>query len=692
MSNAALPIEATWLLLALVLVSGGAVVAFAIRRWSKSLRSERLLLGSALVETAARLREHRDEETQLRLLLDALPDPVVQRGPGGVLVSNAAYARLLTPPVRADDRPFGPLVVRSTVATVRPDGTRDIDEAIETPDGVRWFSWSETEMVAADGVRSTLRIGRESTDRRETERGLDEARSKAEAANEAKSRFLATVSHEFRTPLSGILGMSDLLLDTDLDGEQTSYVQGLRSSAAAFMSLIEEILDFSKIEAGRIDLADEPFEIEALVQGVAELLGPRAQDKGIEIACYVGADVPATVRGDRDRLRQVLFNLAGNAVKFTQAGGVGVSVETKGGKLVFTVQDTGPGIEPDRIASIFDEFEQGGLKAARGIGTGLGLAITRRIVDSMEGAIEVASEPGRGSTFRVILALPAIDAEPRPMPAAAPGFAVLIVGAGPFGADFLARRLGETGARCSVAKGGPDAGAYLRTWRFDLVIVDWALGGDAARQVAAAARQAGVPRSIVLLSPFERREFGSPHGAGFDAYLMKPVRTRSLLERQSPDGADAAIPRTPSPATPHEPNGAAIPRIPRILLAEDDPVNALLAVTSLKKLGAFVDWARDGHEALAHAQASLAGDRPRYDLVLMDMRMPGLDGLEVTRRIREQESVTGGGRGRIVALTASLIGPQAHPDIPTLFDGFLSKPFSFEAIAAELRGREVRAA
>lgn len=692
MSDAALPFEAAWLLLPVALVAIGGGIAFAILRWSKSLRTERLLLGSALVETADRLREHRDEERQLRLLLDALPDPVVQRGPGGVVVSNAAYARLLIPPVRPEDRPFGPFVVKSTAATTGPDGTRNVEEAIDTPEGVRWFSWSETEIEAADGVRNTLRIGREITDRRETERHLDEARSKAEAASEAKSRFLATVSHEFRTPLSGILGMSDLLLDTDLDGEQTSYVQGLRSSAAAFMSLIEEILDFSKIEAGRIDLADEPFEIEALVQGVAELLGPRAQDKGIEIACYVAADVPAVVRGDRDRLRQVLFNLAGNAVKFTEAGGVGVTVETRAGKLVFAVQDTGPGIEPDRIASIFDEFEQGGLKAARGIGTGLGLAITRRIVDSMEGAIEVASEPGRGSTFRVTLALPSVDADPRPMPAAAPGFAALLVGAGPFGADFLARRLADTGARCSVATGEAQAGAYLRTWRFDLVIVDWALGGDAARKVADAARQAGVPRSIVLLSPFERREFGSPHGAGFDAYLMKPVRTRSLLERQSPDAADAAASLAPFPATPQEPVRAEVPRIARILLAEDDPVNALLAVTSLKKLGAFVDWARDGHEALAHAEASLAGERPRYDLVLMDMRMPGLDGLEVTRRIRDRESAAGRARGRIVALTASLIGPQAHPDIPTLFDGFLSKPFSFEAIGAELRGRDVRAA
>ncbi len=689
MSNAALPVEVARLLGPFVLVVIGTGVALAIRRWSKSLRSERLLFGSALVETADRMREHRVEEMQLRLLLDALPDPVVQRGPGGVIVSNAAYARLLLPPVRAGDKPFSPLVVKSAAATVRPDGTRDVDEAIETPDGVRWLSWSETEIVTATGERSTLRIGREITDRRETERHLEEARSKAEAASEAKSRFLATVSHEFRTPLSGILGMSDLLLDTDLDGEQTSYVQGLRSSASAFMSLIEEILDFSKIEAGRIDLADEPFEIEALVQGVAELLGPRAQDKGIEIACYVAADVPAVVRGDRDRLRQVLFNLAGNAVKFTEAGGVGVTVEARAGQLVFAVQDTGPGIEPDRIGSIFDEFEQGGLKAARGIGTGLGLAITRRIVDSMEGAIEVASEPGRGSTFRVTLALPPVETEPRPVPAAAPGFAALLVGAGPFGADFLARRLGETGARCSVAKGEAEAAAYLRTWRFDLVIVDWALGGDAARQVAAAAREAGVPRSIVLLSPFERREFGSPHGAGFDAYLMKPVRTRSLLERQSQDVVPGAAPRDRSPAAPRESNRGAIPRI---LLAEDDPVNALLAVTSLKKLGAFVDWARDGHEALAHAETSLSDEGSRYDLILMDMRMPGLDGLEVTRRIRGQERKTGLDRGRIVALTASLIGPQAHPDIPTLFDGFLSKPFSFEAIAAELRGREVRAA
>ena len=514
---------------------------------------------------------------------------------------------------------------------------------------------------------------------------LEEARLKAEGASEAKSRFLATVSHEFRTPLNGILGMADLLLATPLAPEQTTYAQALRGSAESFLSLIEEILDFSKIEAGRIDLADEPVAIEAVVQGVVELLAPRAQDKGIEIAAFVAADVPARVRSDRDHLRQVLFNLAGNAVKFTGEGGVGITVERGAGEeIVFTVADTGPGIPADRRGRIFEEFEQAGPRAERGAGTGLGLAITRRLVSRMGGRIELDSEPGRGSAFRVRLpSLQAeLDADEESSPAVA-GLRVLLVGASPFGLPTAARILRERGAEPTRETDVEAALAHLAGHPADVLVADAALGEPALRRLSAAAEAAGLARRIVLLSPFERRDFGSPHIAGFDAFLMKPVRARSLLERVA--GEHSATPRldVPPAATPSRDTV-----LRRVLLAEDEPVNALVTMRNLQRLGAAVDWAKDGTEALRFGLEALSGTRPHYDLVLMDMRMPGLDGQDVTRRIREREAETGANeRLRIVALSASLVGRDRERYRETAgFDGFLLKPVRPDDLARELVG------
>ncbi|NNM71061.1 ATP-binding protein [Enterovirga aerilata] len=617
-------------------------------------------------------------------ILDALPDPVVQRGADGrIVLANAAYRRLLGDPAAE------PEIVERREPETLPDGTRRVDEAIRTESGVRWFSWTERELAQPDGTVALLRSGREITDRIESERALEEARARAEAASEAKSRFLATVSHEFRTPLNGILGMSDLLLDTRLAPEQLTYVQALRGSAEAFLSLIEEILDFSRIEAGRIDLVCEPFELESLVQGVVELLAPRAQDKGTEIACFVAADVPRVVNSDRDRLRQVLFNLAGNAVKFTGSGGVCISVERGGGEeIVLAVEDTGPGIPADRIGAIFEEFEQGGLKAARSVGTGLGLAITRRIVERMGGRIEVESTVGQGSIFRVRLPLRAAAAGGQAQPDRL-DLRVLLVGASPFEPRCLERRLAEAGAETARALDAASAGEIMRAARFDVLIADVALGETDIRQLARAAQDGGIRRKIVLLSPFERRDLESPHAAGYDAYLVKPVRARSLFERLRPEAPPVRFADIPPPAAP----APAVSGPLRILLAEDNEINALVAMKSLQKLDTLVDWAKDGLQALAYAEEALSGARPPYDVILMDLRMPGLDGAEATRRIREIEAATGRDeRLRIVALTASMVGERERYSETAGFDGFLLKPFGFEALAEAVRPHRSAAA
>ncbi|MDB5560074.1 MAG: hybrid sensor histidine kinase/response regulator [Enterovirga sp.] len=666
------------LLAAAILAAGAMVILVRGARMLGRARDTIAELRAALAST----NELRDE---VETILDRLPDAVVQcDGHGHVLASNQAYEDLLGARQRGAEAAL-PEVVERRTPELLPDGTRRMEEAIRTERGIRWFSWVERDIVAPDGSTTILRSGREITNLIESEKALDDARAKAEAASEAKSRFLATVSHEFRTPLNGILGMSDLLLDTALQPEQLAYVQALRGSAEAFLSLIEEILDFSKIEAGRIDLICEPFELETLVQGVVELLAPRAQDKGTEIASFVSRDVPRLVRSDRDRLRQILFNLAGNAVKFTGSGGVCIAVEPGGpGEIVFSVEDTGPGIPAERLGTIFDEFDQGGLEAARGTGTGLGLAITRRIVARMGGRIEVESTVGHGSVFRVRLPLAAAETSPEAVGDAL-NLRVLLVGPSPFEPRCIERRLAEAGAETARAADAARAGEILRGARFDVLIADAALGEAEVRQLARAAKDSGVARTVVLLSPFERRDFGSPHAAGYDAFLIKPVRTHSLLERLRPMAGPRREPAVE--ANPSAPAAVSVGPL-RVLLAEDNEVNALLAMRLLQKLGVLVDWARDGIEAAAQAEAALAGERPAYDVILMDMRMPGLDGAEVTRRIREREAAIGrDDRVRIVALTASMIGGRERYTETAGFDGFLLKPFTFEALAVELRGK-----
>ena len=298
-----------------------------------------------------------------------------------------------------------------------PDGTRVHDQQIVTADGPRWLAWRDVVVWAPDHNSAEVQsVGRDVTERIETEHALAEARDAAEDASRAKSRFLAMVSHEIRTPLNGILGMADLLRDTALTPEQASYVKATKASGDALLALIDEVLDFSKIEAGKLELAAEPFSLAALVEDTVELLAPRAQAKGLAIASDVDERLPERVIGDVTRLRQVLLNLAGNAIKFTETGGVSVVVEAGGrpDEIAFVVRDTGIGIDREQQARIFHEFEQADGGSTRKFGgTGLGLAISRRIIERMAGRIEVASAAGQGATFRAIVRLPRATAAKR---------------------------------------------------------------------------------------------------------------------------------------------------------------------------------------------------------------------------------------------------------------------------------------
>ncbi len=679
----------------------GAVAIFARR-----LHRDRLALryrDAEIEQLHDRIWRLAESGERYRALVEAEMAFVVQRdATGRVSFADEGYARLVGRPAADLVGTFEHLPAAAAgTEQALPGGGRagEIAVRLQGVEAPRWYAWVEMPVMGRDGTTEFLRAGRDVTERVEAARTLGEARGRAEAASVAKSRFLATVSHEFRTPLNGILGMAALLRDTTLTPEQRTYLGAVRTSGEALLSLIDEILDFSKIEAGRLDLAAEPFDLAALVEGAVELLAPRAQDKGIEIAVSLAPDLPCRLIGDADRLRQILMNLAGNAIKFTAEGGVGVEVTREpgggaGGGIAIAIRDTGPGIPPERLPALFEEFEQGDGSASRQHeGTGLGLAITRRIVEGMGGVLGAESEPGVGSVFRAALPIPtepgsaAIGAERTRMP----GRRVLVVAASPFEARYALDRLHEAGA---FARQAPTLEAGLAALRerpaYDVVLADRALGDAAVRALAQAARAVGVRRSLVLLAPFDRRDFGPPADAGFDGYLVKPIRAASLAahldEVESLPRSVCAI-AAPRPVLPPQ----AVPvqtvsgpaRGRHVLLAEDNEINALLARTALARLGATVEWARDGREALA-----LATDPTRaFDLALLDVRMPGLDGLEVARRVRRAETGSGHARLTMVALTANVLEEDESAARAAGFDAFLAKPLDLGRLAALIHSR-----
>ncbi|MFL6796449.1 MAG: ATP-binding protein [Xanthobacteraceae bacterium] len=676
----------------------GLVIAHA-----RKLKSDMRALRSTIEDMADRNWELREAQERARALLEAQGDTIVRRDcDNRITYANAAFCALAG---RSESELLGdaftlPVLAQGETALMA-DGTRMHDQQIAAPDGPRWMSWRDAH-VRTGTETQVQSVGRDVTDRVAAELALSAAVNQAEAANHAKSRFLATISHEIRTPLNGILGMSDLLLDTALTPEQTSYVRAVKSSGETLLTLIEEILDFSKVEAGHLDVVTHPFDLIRLVEETVELIAPRAHGKGLEIGCFVEGTLPGRVLGDAARLRQVLLNLAGNAVKFTERGSVSVIVERGAvpDHIRFQVSDTGIGVMPDQQERIFQEFEQADSSAARQFGgTGLGLAISKRIVERMGGSIRLDSMPGAGATFQFAVPLPRAsdDASIRAAPHLG-GQDILLVAAGAAEVSLLARYLIGWGARACVTGDAQIASTLLAERSWESLIVDRGLGAAACEQLARAG--AGISRRILLITPAERQAVAQLSDAGFTGYLVKPVRTASLAERMHPA---TSVERA---GTQHVLNlqspvqstamvaGARGAAGLSVLVIEDNEINALLAQALLARLGHRPVVAANGEAGAAAWREAQAAGAP-FDLVLMDLHMPHSDGLSVTRRIRALEIEHTFKRTPVVALTANAFPEDRDACFAAGMDGFLTKPLDRERLAvvlAELEARTQRAA
>ena len=672
-------------------------------RWVHRRLRKLVLHNEALADRNWELKE---AEERARSLFESQGDLIVLRDTEGrITFANDAYCELADRPreILIGSR-FLPAVLEQGDAAIETSGTRVHDQKIAGPLGPRWIAWREGLVRSDAGQPAEMQsVGRDVTDRTETERALSEARDRADAANRAKSRFLAMASHEIRTPLNGIIGMSGLLLDTPLTPEQMTYAKAVKTSGDALMSLIEELLDYSKIEAGKIDLEHRPFALARLIEDITELLAPRAQARKLEIAAYVDERLPVQVVGDAARLRQVLLNLAGNAIKFTSTGGVALIVEPGiwPNEISFLVRDTGIGIAPEARQRIFREFEQADERIGRNYGgTGLGLSISERIVKRMGGRITLESQPGVGSTFEVSVPLAAAAPEDNDggrTPFVAPdlaGQSILLVAPQTIEASLIARRLQRWGGAACMVSDIAVAEALLPERSWHAVLLDHAFGATEADAFGEAARVHATQR-ILMFTAAARQ--GLTLSSAFTGYLVKPLRAASLAVRLT------ATPETPAPSLAGDPlidmpeqtgtPAAAAPGL-SVLVAEDNEINALLMRSLLTRLGHHAVITTNGEAALESWLAARSAGTP-YDLILMDIQMPQLDGIEATRRIRAREAGQAGRPTPILALTANTLVEDRYACFEAGMDGFLVKPLDrdklTEALAALAASRHIAA-
>ena len=623
-----------------------AIAAFLIRANHRTGRRWRANenLAQRLEELEDRTWEVRESEEIHRSMADAFGDVLLHRDETGtVTFANIHFDRYFDEP---------PVIAPSLETPV--DGqdedivTRDVK--LETKLGTRWFSWSD--MIVRDpatGIMGERSVARDITDRKNNENTLRKALERAEAANETKSRFLAMVSHEIRTPLNGVIGMAKLLDDTELKPAQKSYVDAIKTSGGALLSLIEDLLDTSRIEAGHLELQTEPTDLRALVENVSEIVSPRARDKKLGIATFIDPALPEKIELDPHRLRQVLLNLVGNAVKFTETGGIGIfaRLDESAERISICVKDSGPGIPDDQCQSIFEDFTQASTGATRAHeGVGLGLSISRQLVSLMGGDINVTSVVGTGSSFTFDLPLDMpVRTSQQSHPQERP---VVLQMADTPTREALVLTLAGLGYSCSDAQDATDQDA--------LCIRDRSFSNLPPPNKA----------KVIWLGDVQ----DVPNDGKGGAWLTWPVRAGTL---QRVLAGRIASQSTSSKPVAAKSNSYAM----NVLVAEDNQINAMLVKALLGKLGHEVTHVTNGRLALDVVTA----DPGSHDVVLMDLHMPEMDGLEAIRKVRSWERSEKQARHHIVVLSADGQKSVCDEALAAGADGFLTKPLDLDHVS-----------